>query len=559
MKSKVFKITTIAILIAFLIVGLLVSVSIWNSRTVAIRQAQQNLSNMCARYAESFDASFTESELVVNSLASTVEQEYTVADYIGNRPAFAEKKAATKRLMKEICEQSPNPLGLYLTFDPVSSGGEDEVWYVKGKDGRTEYLDSIALSDSWLREDDPDAEYYYDTLAKGRAVWSEASFDPGMEGSVVSYTRPLYDSDGEVIGVLGADILVDHIFTSLKDIDKETGGKSALIENEYGIVSGVDPADYEDTSKYFTAREKFGDRWTMVLIQPVQKAIGSVMATAYALILLGILILLAAVITIHQISRRTVQPIIAEAELKDAMMIHQARQAKMGEMVGNIAHQWKQPLNGIRMSLMNMADDWDEGMLDDETFEDYVLRMNQMVTHLADTADDFTAFLRPTKKPEKFSVLEETGRMIRLMDEQIRLAGITIETEGPEIVLEGYRNEFGQCMFNLIDNARDALREHAKAGPMIRITTEKEEDRCRVRVFNNGIPIAEEHMEHLFELYFTTKEDDGGTGIGLYLAREIIRSHFGGELYARNIEDGVEFVIEVPVVPVAPVKEGSMR
>ena len=180
-----------------------------------------------------------------------------------------------------------------------------------------------------------------------------------------------------------------------------------------------------------------------------------------------------------------------------------------------------------------------------------------MVGHLAETADDFIDFLKPDKKKECFSVNDEVTRMLDLMDERIRLAGIEVVVSGPEIKLEGYRNEFGQCMFNLIDNARDALLEavsdgNAEAPPVIKITMGSEETETGkysvIRVHNNGSPISPENAPKIFDLYFSTKEDRDGTGIGLYLSREIIRNHYKGDLYFENRDNGVDFIIRVPVV-----------
>ena len=102
---------------------------------------------------------------------------------------------------------------------------------------------------------------------------------------------------------------------------------------------------------------------------------------------------------------------INEAELKDALIINQARQARMGEMVGNIAHQWKQPLNNMKMSLSNMQNDYDNGALNEEEFSWYTMRIDSMINSLSETVDDFTSFLRPARKTENFTRRSQNTRI----------------------------------------------------------------------------------------------------------------------------------------------------
>ncbi len=544
MKKSVFKILIAIIVCMFIVVGVLVSASIINSKNVAIVQAEKSLRYMSEKYAGKFNAGFDSAELVVNNTAEVLKQNYTTSEYINNREYFKKLKSETNNLIKSTVKNSKHPMGLYFTYAPETSGGWDEIWYVKKDDNSVVFIDSIPISEGWLVEEVDTTEYYFKTIREG-AYWSEAVYDRGMNGKVISYTKAVYDIKDELVGVLGADIVVDNLFNSLNKIQKEIKGSAVIIDKDGNVVAGKAPADKAGSNIRSSAA--IGDKWELVLTQPVDVAIDPILKTEATVILLGILILAAVILLVVYFSRKKVQPMINEAELKDALIINQARQAKMGEMVGNIAHQWKQPLNNMRMSLSNMQNDYDNGSLTEEEFSWYTMRIDSMIRSLSETVDDFTSFLRPARKTETFSVNEEIKTVINMMNESVKINSIQIKVSGPEVKINGYRNEFSQCLFNLIDNARDAVKENAAGSRLITVTTAKENGFGTVTVFNNGSHIDEADREKLFDLYFTTKEEKEGTGIGLYLTKEIIEKHFGGRIWFENTEDGVQFIISIPL------------
>lgn len=544
MRKSVFRIMIIIIMCLFLTVGALVTTSIVNSKNVAIVQAEKSLRYMSEKYAVRFNSGFENAALIVNSVTGVAEKDFTVKNYVNSRENFESTKKETEAFLKDIIQSAVFPMGLYITFDPDSTKGEDEIWYVKRENGDIVYVDSSEVSEGWLAEEDDTTEYYFKTIREG-AYWSDAGYDPGMAGNVITYTEAAYDRNGELIGVIGADIVVDDLFNSLSKIQKEIKGSAVIIDKDGNVVAGKEPADKAGSNIRGSAA--IGDKWELVLTQPVDVAIDPILKTEATVILLGILILAAVILLVVYFSRKKVQPMINEAELKDALIINQARQAKMGEMVGNIAHQWKQPLNNMRMSLSNMQNDYDNGSLTEEEFSWYTMRIDSMIRSLSETVDDFTSFLRPARKTETFSVNEEIKTVINMMNESIKINSIQIKVSGPEVQINGYRNEFSQCLFNLIDNARDAVKENTADNRLITVTTAKENGFGTVTVFNNGSHIDEADRENLFDLYFTTKEEKEGTGIGLYLTKEIIEKHFGGRIWFENMEDGVQFIISIPL------------
>lgn len=549
MKKSVYQIILAILVFAFIIVGLLVGASLINSKTTAVRQAEQSLSYMCETYAGEFNLIFSDSELMVDTLAAALEREYVVEEYENDRDAFERMKERTSGLIQEAAGSSAYPIGLYVTFAPESSKGKDEIWYVKNENGEVSYIDSVPISNSWLEDNGTTTAYYFAAIEKG-ALWLDAEYDPGMDGETVTYAKAMRDRNGELIGVIGTDILVEDIYNSLEDIDRQIGGYSSFIDGNGGLMAGADIEKYDDAEQYIHAKADVGERGVLVLAQPVKHAVGSILQTEAAVILLGILIIVTAVFLVVYYSKKHVRPMIREVERKDMVLIHQARQAKLGEMVGNIAHQWKQPLNSMKMALSNMQEDYDQKQLEADDFENYIYRMKRMVDHLAATADDFTAFLRPAKKPSRFSANREIERVIDLMDERLKLHGIAVSVEGQEIYLEGYRNEFDQCIFNLFDNACDALLLEKAGERRIVVTTGVGHDVVGkryhiVKIYNNGKHIAAGLQDKIFDLYFTTKGEGEGTGIGLYLTRDILRRHFNGDISVENVEGGVSFEIKV--------------
>ena len=232
---------------------------------------------------------------------------------------------------------------------------------------------------------------------------------------------------------------------------------------------------------------------------------------------------------------------------KDAVVIYQSRLAKMGEMIGNIAHQWRQPLNSLGIILSELKDSFNYGDLDREYFEDSVQKSKQIIAKMSQTIDDFRDFLSPSKEEAPFPVNESILFILDLMEESLRSNKIRVDTKlTPDAVVIGYDNEFSQVISNILDNARDALEESAPPQKVISITTEKDEDQVEIRIINNGHPISREVMEKMFTPYFTTKTLGKGTGIGLYMSKIIIEDHMKGTIRFENTGQGVCCRIVLP-------------
>ncbi|MFA7059357.1 MAG: hybrid sensor histidine kinase/response regulator [Pedobacter sp.] len=233
---------------------------------------------------------------------------------------------------------------------------------------------------------------------------------------------------------------------------------------------------------------------------------------------------------------------------KDRFLIHQARFAAMGEMLNNIAHQWRQPLNNVGLLLQCAQLDYDDGRLDRSAFKQLVAKCMEMLQFMSQTIDDFQVFFKPMRERELFdpySMLEKALSLVRSSFEK-RGISINVNNYGTTVML-GFGNEFTQAILNILNNAGDVLTERGVAKPFIEIRCSHENNMNIIDIRDNGGGITLDIMDKIFDPYFTTKFMSQGTGIGLYMTKMIIEKNMGGKITARNTAEGAEFIIELPV------------
>jgi PAS domain S-box-containing protein len=231
---------------------------------------------------------------------------------------------------------------------------------------------------------------------------------------------------------------------------------------------------------------------------------------------------------------------------KERMFILQSRQAAMGEMIGNIAHQWRQPLNVLGLNIQKLMLYYDLGEFTREFLENSVNKSMDVIQHMSSTIDDFRNFFKPDKKPAEFRVSGAITRTLALVGESFKndAIGIDVITKD-DAVINGYTNEYAQVVLNILNNARDVLLERGIKDPRVTINLCAEEGKSVVTIADNAGGIPEEIMEKIFDPYFTTKGPQTGTGLGLFMSKSIIEKNMNGRLTARNIVDGAQFRIEV--------------
>jgi PAS domain S-box-containing protein len=242
---------------------------------------------------------------------------------------------------------------------------------------------------------------------------------------------------------------------------------------------------------------------------------------------------------------------------QERMLVHQSRLAAMGEMIGNIAHQWRQPLNALGLLLANIKDAWDFGELDQQSLDKSMADGNRLIQKMSTTIDDFRNFFRPNREKAPFDLAQAVQEALGLVEASFRSHGVAIRLETPAPLLaQGYANEFSQVLLNVLSNARDAILAHRRGSGEVSLHLAEENDMAVVTVCDNGGGIPEEVLSRIFEPYFTTKEK--GTGIGLYMSR-LIMDHMDGVIEARNSAEGVEMRLSLPLAREdgAPEKNGS--
>lgn len=222
------------------------------------------------------------------------------------------------------------------------------------------------------------------------------------------------------------------------------------------------------------------------------------------------------------------------------LLQEQSKLAAMGEMVGAIAHQWRQPLNILSILVQNMEEDYKDGMIDAPYIESLIEKSEGAITFMSQTIDNLMKFFRVDREKERFNVKENIEAVLSLLKVQLTHHLIDVKIVGEGFEVKGYENEFKQVILNIINNAKDALGETHVPHPIIEIVINK--DQRTIEISDNGGGIPKKVINRIFEPYFTTKEQGKGTGIGLYLAKTIIEN-MKGKLRSQNREEGATFII----------------
>jgi signal transduction histidine kinase len=237
---------------------------------------------------------------------------------------------------------------------------------------------------------------------------------------------------------------------------------------------------------------------------------------------------------------------VRENQQKDRIMYQQARLATMGEMIGNIAHQWRQPLNIIALIMQDFYISGQLGTLNDEKLEKEYARANTVLQYMSSTIDDFRTFFKHSDEGEVFSINSAINSVIALVSKGLEHNNITIDVAADEeVAVFGYRNEFIQALINIINNAREAVIANADKG-YIHIGVETDASNVYIEIKDNGGGIDDNAIDQIFEPYFTTKHKTQGTGLGLYMTHQIIVGNMNGTIIVENRGEGTSFTITLP-------------
>jgi len=224
------------------------------------------------------------------------------------------------------------------------------------------------------------------------------------------------------------------------------------------------------------------------------------------------------------------------------MLLQQSKMAKSGEMLANIAHQFRQPLNNLSYILINLKKRYENKKLDEEYFHKKYSQAKEQLEFLSHTVEEFKEFYTPSKQKEKFFVKDAITNTMSILNEDLKKRNIKYNLEflkDENLMIYGSKNELSQVILSLISNASDALKDIES--PLVSIIVDSTAADVIVHIKDNGKGISKKFQDKLFEPYFTTKEE--GTGLGLYLSKLIIEKSFNGKIELKPQEEGSCFFL----------------
>lgn len=248
---------------------------------------------------------------------------------------------------------------------------------------------------------------------------------------------------------------------------------------------------------------------------------------------------------LNQTLEKRVRDEIAKNEDKQRVMFWQSRHASLGQMLANIAHQWRQPLTELSLAMFNIKKAVQNDRVEDVSkFYD---ESKNIIKNMSQTIDDFTNFFSPDKEKHYFNISESIQEAIGLLESVVNDGMITIKTNFEDMEVLGITNELTQVMINLINNSKDAFIHNSILLREIAITTKREKGFALIEVQDNAGGIAKENIEKIFEPYFTTKHKSRGTGLGLFMSKMICEQGLGGTLDVKSKKNTTTFSIKIPL------------
>jgi signal transduction histidine kinase len=229
---------------------------------------------------------------------------------------------------------------------------------------------------------------------------------------------------------------------------------------------------------------------------------------------------------------------------KEEFLFQKSKMADMGEMIGNIAHQWRQPLAINNTIISILKEKSQREILANSELMTKLKEMENNIQYMSKTIDDFMRFYHPEKKKTKFSVSDVVEHSLTIMRPTLQKVGIVLNFESCDnSYINGYMNEYTQVVVSILTNAKDVLIHRKIEDASIDMLLSKENDHVILTISDNAGGIDKEHIHKIFDPYFTTKHKSMGTGLGLYISKMIIEKNMGGTVSVQNTQKGAAFSI----------------
>ena len=255
---------------------------------------------------------------------------------------------------------------------------------------------------------------------------------------------------------------------------------------------------------------------------------------------------------LHQINKNLQESLKREQKIiseQNDMIFAQGKMAQMGDMIGNIAHQWRQPLSNISTAITAIQVQNELGVLTNEFFDDTSNKVMKNVKYLSETISTFRDFLREEKDYKEYVLQDILKQVFEIVSPSLKDYHISLIDEinyKEKITLMMIAGELSQVLINIINNAKDAIIENKIQSGYIKLTCFEEGNWIYITIEDNAGGIPDEILDKIFEPYFTTKDKDKGTGLGLHMTKEIISRHMAGNIYVKNTKIGAKFFLEIP-------------
>ncbi|MEA3290121.1 MAG: HAMP domain-containing sensor histidine kinase [Campylobacterota bacterium] len=248
---------------------------------------------------------------------------------------------------------------------------------------------------------------------------------------------------------------------------------------------------------------------------------------------------------------------LLKSKERESFLAEQSKLASMGEMIGNIAHQWRQPLSAITSTASSIKIQLELGIISNDEIDLTLSNIIEKANFLSNTIDDFRNFFQTKKEKADFNIIDIMKNVENIIYATYQNNHISLVQNIPNdnIIYKGLSGELSQVILNIFNNAKDVLVEKNISEKIVKVSIFIENDEVNIKISDNGGGIPKKIIDKIFEPYFTTKHQSQGTGIGLYMSREIIKNHFNGKIYAINEEFeiydkkhfGAAFIIQLPI------------
>lgn len=450
--------------------------------------------------------------------------------------------------------------------------------------------------------------YFNAIEAKENGVWTGPYTDPDIDKEVIAYSRAVYsdgeligvigtdistEHTTQVIQGLKVDhegmvLLLDQsnriVSTTSNVYSNELLQDTEFMEYFTAHMSNEQEGVFSENWKSEEMRISFSEltnEWKLVILNYESKLKEAYYDILMTVILLAVVLIGALLLVVFFVARKVSSPIDKAIEMlrrmdlehqigendtqiikdeddilllvdkavkrqrtNDMMLSNQSKMATVGEMMANVTHQWKQPLNNINIIIGSLKDDIKFDTLDRESALYSVQRVENLITDMAETLKDFSDYLKPDKELMNFNINRVIHAVLELLADKIKAKNIeVIIVEEENLYSYGFKNSFYHVILNVLNNAIDGIVESGRTDGKLIIEMYSTGTEIELSIFDNGVMMSNVTETNVFVPYYTTKQQ--GTGLGLSIAKQLIEESMKGSIALKNVVDGVECKIVI--------------